>query len=359
MKGGIHMNTNTITRRKDNLYRTIIYVQFCTIVCLIGVVGLQQSAANGIMNNLVSSANYAIEQVENFFRHMGVESSLSVATSANTAMHSKTSMAEQPLLTSLFGDLQENDMTLSNSINSNVLDLVAMSTYDESIEFEKNIKIGSLFEGDSIHPVLAVNNYYGIEFGDTVGYISSDFVTMDFTTGIGAISNTSVADVFSTEVNLNVFNGGTDVNQVITNAYTFDESFLRSIIEIEAPALLGIEGAIMNTYHETGISPFVQLAIFCSESGRGTSELAMYKNNIAGMNAYATETNTVFENAFAYGSKAEAAEDFGQRLYNGYVQKGIDTLSSIGPIYASDTQWSNKIGNMVYELYATAERIQS
>ena len=134
-----------------------------------------------------------------------------------------------------------------------------------------------------------------------------------------------------------------------------DIEYLQSTIDIIAPGLSGIEEAVLDIYNTTGLDPFFQIAIFCLESGYGTSDLAIYKNNIAGWNAYPTGNLSAYENATHFDSIADCASTVGYNLYTNYVQQGYTTIDSISMKYCppNSVSWSSSVESIKNRLKDT------
>jgi len=146
----------------------------------------------------------------------------------------------------------------------------------------------------------------------------------------------------------------------LTGNANLDRDVLTKVISEVAPALAGIEDALLHNYNTHGIKPSFSLAVACLESGYGKSDLAKYKNNLYGMNAYPYNGLTAYQHAFTYNSKSDSVIDFGDKIYSQYMLKGLTTLESINRIYCPpNPQWAshvrsikNKIEN-IYDEYST------
>ena len=129
-----------------------------------------------------------------------------------------------------------------------------------------------------------------------------------------------------------------------------DEARMRATLEIVAPNLVGIESDLVQIQNETGLKASVLLGIFGIESGYGVSELAQYKNNLAGWNAYPTSTLTVFENASYFETQNECVQTVGGVLNRYYINGcGATTLYEIASIYCPGNagEWSLKVGQFM------------
>ncbi len=131
-----------------------------------------------------------------------------------------------------------------------------------------------------------------------------------------------------------------------------DPYLFEQVVSEISPGLSGIGGAIINNYENYGLKPSFQLAVFCLESSYGKSGLAEGKNNIGGLNAYATSTATVYENAFSYETKSDCVDHFGNIMYDRYISDGLVTVSSIANRYCppNSSHWSNNVMNLMIRI---------
>lgn len=150
-----------------------------------------------------------------------------------------------------------------------------------------------------------------------------------------------------------------ETNVLSTDAVNI-EALTKTINEI-APELVGIEDAVLKNYELYAIDPAFQLAVFCLESGYGTSSLSQNKNNICGFNAYPTETASAYQNATYFETKSDCVTAFGNTINSGYISNNLVTVSAISQKYCppNSSEWSanvlslkDKI-NMVYNNYNT------
>jgi flagellum-specific peptidoglycan hydrolase FlgJ len=149
--------------------------------------------------------------------------------------------------------------------------------------------------------------------------------------------------------NINTLN---TINTGILTTEEINVDKFRQTVEIVAPELIGIEDAILQVYTETGINPYFQLAKFCLESGYGTSDLSIYKNNIAGWNAYPSNGLSSYENATYFNSKSECVITVGTSLYNNYINNGLTTVEGIASKYCPVNQynWASLVNEIMYDI---------
>lgn len=151
------------------------------------------------------------------------------------------------------------------------------------------------------------------------------------------------------------------VNEVSTKVVErFNETRdqLAFAISVKAPNLSHIVDAVIENYETYGLSPYFQLAVFSLESAYGTSKLAREKNNIAGLNAYATATKSVYQNAFSFNSKADCTLRFGKIMgSNTYLGRGLYTLEQIASVYCPPeaNSWSRQVSALINEYKSLAK----
>lgn len=124
-----------------------------------------------------------------------------------------------------------------------------------------------------------------------------------------------------------------------------DKARLRQTLQKVAPNLVGIEDAVIEVYHNTGIKPSFQIAKFCLESNYGKSNLAVKKNNIAGWNAYPSKGRSVFQNATTFATKADCVRTVGNSLHKNYISQGRTTVYSIATKYCppNSNGWTSSV----------------
>lgn len=113
---------------------------------------------------------------------------------------------------------------------------------------------------------------------------------------------------------------------------------------LEGTALSGIGEAIFQAEHEMGINGLYLLGLACLESGYGTTEYAVERNNIVGWGAY--DDNP--DNAWYFESKSACMVFIAGRLKENYLSEGGKyfegyTPRSIDVHYCTDTEHADKI----------------
>lgn len=150
-------------------------------------------------------------------------------------------------------------------------------------------------------------------------------------------SNETVA----TKVSSRTVSGPVQISVVGSSNLT--QGQLASILD--GTGLAGIESALIAVEDTFGINALFTLAVAKLESGNGQSSLAKGKNNLFGMNAV---DGNAYNAAFTYSSKNESVMDFGHRIKKNYVNKGLNTLSSINTKYSSSSAWASKVEQIMY-----------
>jgi len=100
-----------------------------------------------------------------------------------------------------------------------------------------------------------------------------------------------------------------------------------------------------------GINPLLLIAMSKHETGNGTSELFLNKNNLFGFNAYDYDP---YNEAKDFKTPADSINTVAKHLKENYLStdgayyKGIST-DAIGISYATDPDWSRKVNWMMIE----------
>lgn len=190
---------------------------------------------------------------------------------------------------------------------------------------------------------------------DVASDIQSSMETyIDITIDEKMLINSQPDEVESVEVDIEYGDGDTvvptvsvtDTNVLSNNDFSIQA--LKDTVSAVAPALVGIEGALLDNYKEYGIDPIFQLAVFCLESGYGTSRLAQNKNNICGYNAYPTATVSTYDNATYFESKSDCVLAFGKTINENYINNNLMTVSSIAKKYCppNHISWTENVTSL-------------
>ncbi len=132
---------------------------------------------------------------------------------------------------------------------------------------------------------------------------------------------------------------------VLSSSGFTEDMYEQAWSNLGAYGLAGTGEAITAAEHETGVNGLVLAAIAYLESGGGSSQIAVEKNNLFGLGAF--DANP-YSHALAFENKKESvyfAADLLSRKYlsrEGRYYHG-DDLHAVGRFYASDPQWTNKV----------------
>lgn len=165
----------------------------------------------------------------------------------------------------------------------------------------------------------------------------------------------SVATVTEPIVEENIPTSSFPETELTGNEKLDKEAFTKAVADI-APNLIDTVDALFMNYEKYGLKPSFPLAVACLESGYGKSGLATNKNNLYGMNAYPANGLTAYQHAFTYTSKTESVLDFGERISNYYIGRGLTSLESINARYCpNNSNWAShvrSIKNRIENAYA-------
>lgn len=133
------------------------------------------------------------------------------------------------------------------------------------------------------------------------------------------------------------------LSNVITEPSGLTADELESIV-----AGTGLEG-LGRVFHEMesahGVNAVFALAVAQLESGHGTSSMALNDNNLFGMVG------------LRYSSKEENIDAFGKLINEYYFANGLDTVSSINPVYCPDNySWAPKVRSLMERNFAKVNR---
>lgn len=221
--------------------------------------------------------------------------------------------------------------------------------------------IGTVVYGDSVNIIDTINGWHKIEYGEGYGYVYSKYVDIDGYKNEGDDNDT--IEVITPDKNIiptpdvimpnkEGFESTTnDVNIQATDVIGYDyidPDILYDVVADIAPELISICDALIYNYEQYGLKPSFQLAVFCLESGYGTSYLARNKNNICGLNAYATSSKSVYENATYFETKSDCVLKFGSIIYNNYVLCGRTSIERISTKYCppNSQNWTNLVSSI-------------
>ena len=107
-----------------------------------------------------------------------------------------------------------------------------------------------------------------------------------------------------------------------------------------------------NYYLETGLDPYLAVAIVLQETGcKWTcSKLVRNCNNIGGMKGYPKCNGGSYRK---YDSLEEGINGYLNMLYKNYYSKGLTTPELINPKYATSTSWSVNVNSYINSIKAS------
>ena len=133
------------------------------------------------------------------------------------------------------------------------------------------------------------------------------------------------------------------LSNVITERCGLNADELESIV-----AGTGLEG-LGHVFYEMesahGVNAVFALAVAQLESGHGTSSMALNDNNLFGVMG------------LSYSSKEENIDAFGRLISGSYFACGLDTVSSINPVYCPDNyNWAPQVRSLMERDFAKVSR---
>lgn len=121
---------------------------------------------------------------------------------------------------------------------------------------------------------------------------------------------------------------------------------------IKNTGLRGLGEAFKKAEEEYGVNGILLMAMAKHETGNGTSELFLNKNNLFGFNAYDYDP---YNQASKFDSPADSINTVAKHLADNYLDSegayynGMST-DGIGVDYATDPDWSKKVNWMMIEV---------
>lgn len=139
------------------------------------------------------------------------------------------------------------------------------------------------------------------------------------------------------------------VSQPVEASYEITESSELSPGELEniiaGTGLSGLGYAFYDMEQNYGVNAVFAIAVAQLESGGGTSDMAIYDNNLFGMMG------------LSYGSQEACINDFGSLIRNYYFDRGLTTVYSINPVYCPDNyDWAPYVESLIYQNFARVGR---
>lgn len=84
------------------------------------------------------------------------------------------------------------------------------------------------------------------------------------------------------------------------------------------------------------------------ESGHGTSNLAINKNNLFGLGSYGSDP---YANAITFKSHASCIDFFGELIRNNYLNNNLISIEAIGKKYCGSSEWASKVKTLMKQNY--------
>lgn len=132
---------------------------------------------------------------------------------------------------------------------------------------------------------------------------------------------------------------------VLTHSDFTARQYERAWSCLGAGGLKGTGEALVRAEENHGVNSLVLSAIAFLESGGGNSRLAREKNNLFGLGAGGSDP---YSNALHFSSRGECIDYTARIIRYRYLSRGAqlhrgDNLVAIGPNYAADPLWADKV----------------
>lgn len=235
---------------------------------------------------------------------------------------------------------EEEDVTKKNMVVISESGLNVRQTPDTSapiidtLPFVKSVEI----LGSDID-----NKWYRIENG----FISSKYI-MEYDE---AIKEGIITDKDVEHFNRVYEDYEMDLNMDVTGISGLNINDIREYTS-RHKGLQGVEKALIDAEYEYGINAFFILSVAALESAHGNSDIAVFKNNLFGMNAHDSDPYNL---AFNYDSKHESIMDFARRIKEYYVDQGLTSLDSIQSKYCpTNDKWDETVNDVMKSIYKYA-----
>jgi len=196
--------------------------------------------------------------------------------------------------------------------------------------------------------ILIYNNYSDISFLPSIITTTSVVTTTSeiSTTSKIITKTTKPLETFKEEVNNRLELN--DDGKIILDGMTLTE-LTNKLNESLTSTLTNTGHYFANYYVETGLDPYLAVAIVLHETGcKWTcSKLVKECNNIGGMKGSPSCDGGSY---MKYNTLEEGIKGYLNMLYKNYYKKGLTTPELINPKYAESTTWSEKINNYINEI---------
>ena len=134
---------------------------------------------------------------------------------------------------------------------------------------------------------------------------------------------------------------------VLTRSHFTAKQYERAWSRLGAAGLKGTGEALVKAEETYGVNSLVLSAIAYLESAGGKSKLAREKNNLFGLGAGGADP---YSNALSFSSREQCINYAARLLSNRYLSRGSrmyrgETLTAVGPNYAADPLWAEKVSS--------------
>ncbi len=131
------------------------------------------------------------------------------------------------------------------------------------------------------------------------------------------------------------------------------KQYERAWNRLGAHGLKGTGDSLVQAEELYSVNSLVLSAIAYLESAGGMSRLAREKNNLFGLGAGGSNP---YSSALCFSSKSECIHYTARLLRNRYLSRGSrgDNLVAIGPRYAADPLWAEKVGTTMSKIARSA-----
>lgn len=143
---------------------------------------------------------------------------------------------------------------------------------------------------------------------------------------------------------------------VLTRSDFTAKQYERAWSRLGAHGLKGTGSSLVRAEELYSVNSLVLSAIAYVESAGGMSKLAREKNNLFGLGAGGSDP---YQNALSFSSKEKSVYYTAKMLRNRYLSRSSrsyrgDDLIAIGPNYAADPRWAEKVGQAMSRIARAA-----
>jgi hypothetical protein len=156
--------------------------------------------------------------------------------------------------------------------------------------------------------------------------------------------------------------GGRDIRDISIQSYSTEtdlrifrilseENLSSFFVSKNHGELEEFSSVLINSAKQNNLDPYYVVAHFIHETGWGSSRIWNDKNNPFGIGAF---DDSPFQNAYQYESKQKGIEEGVQWIKNNYLSDNAkyssNNLKEMNENYATDSEWANKIVNLMNDL---------